>query len=1122
VADRFEISLCLSYIHGYLKELFFIPSNCSLHLCIFSKAMIRIAKFLRISRRQWENPRSSIGERRETFTNKKGTFTCWDAVGPVRDLWNRLRPEIKEYVDEKCEYGPALILEIYMIGRTEETAAPKILICSQNITARKGTRKAIKGSRILDNHPGIGLGDSPRPPGENSPFPRRLAQEDLELGLLQASYLGDETVVLSNPSDNAFGRRLFIPMPNGSQRLATAGPILHINRKVYQLTAGHALRHLDNSNFFEATSSSFDDCDFDGQSDSEEDDSVTAPETTDQGKSRDVLLPDQYNICSLSGGETDAESQRFTLPVPASSSSAATDHTLILSNTDVSAQDMPTSKKIAGKRNSKIPRRLERVGIVVKVAREPQQVLDYELIKLDEKYSNGRNELPCSPNSTQRWLRVINVAKIAKIGFADVVNVITMTASSGILRGKLYATASYIRLPNERFLQEVYTVRLDGQLADGDCGSGIIDRLDGHFYGHIVAGCVGTGLAYIVPGMKVFEDILARLGGDVALMPPVQPSPSGRFSKDRTGLEPIRIVEFASKHYFGESSEAVGLSEEGKHNSSSGIVSTRGSHFVRSVKSRIPGMQPDRNVCGLPDLPKQRERLAGSKRLPASMDTFRSKIWTRPPKTPASDGKIEGASRPTIHPSERKTLVAEMRRRPEEPAATSGLTFEQRFYALPGDLQVYIFANLSVPDILHLRLVAKSWNRLISLNEAPISRAYLQHNPVPRFAISLYPLPLPSEIDLRYIRGLWYRLLVASRLSAMMAAWIREEHFIRITEGQRLDFAPQQAHVCRRLVPLLFTILHFFESYHRLHVKSLFRDSQKSVLTQNRISKISAINPAESQIMSMYDNNTLLQVHQVFPLLTSYLSRKMRPPSYLGRVERSLRGYHKEKAPDHVLVAILCIGGLREVLRFSEIEEYDARRIAADDWYASLSQQPVNNGSTLRQRPMDLGRRQPAQATISPAESTSDNTASSHSSVFSSFTPGSNRNRGKRSIGYRSIVSDAGLAAGPPMLHFVAAETHRLLLVLPALEQLWIPTAEALLLQRQAVSRLTDIKRQAQVADELVREDITDADELIYGQDVERISGYEPLVWGGLLREVRGREGDEEGLVRWYQGPQII
>jgi len=148
----------------------------------------------------------------------------------------------------------------------------------------------------------------------------------------------------------------------------------------------------------------------------------------------------------------------------------------------------------------------------------PQQALDYALIDLEGKYRNGINEVPCGLNSTQRWLRVI---KPAKIGFADVVNVITLTASSGFLRSKLYATASYIRLRNQRILQEMYKVRLNGELADVDCGSGVIDQQDGHLYGHIVAGSAGTGLAYIVPAMQVFEDIVENMGGDVALISPI-------------------------------------------------------------------------------------------------------------------------------------------------------------------------------------------------------------------------------------------------------------------------------------------------------------------------------------------------------------------------------------------------------------------------------------------------------------------------------------------------------------------------------------------------------------------------------------------------------------------------
>ena len=91
-------------------------------------------------------------------------------------------------------------------------------------------------------------------------------------------------VLTSSPLDNAFGRRLFIPRRDGgSLRPATAGPILHINGKIYQLTVGHAFWEVEDFAPFETRSSSLDDCDFDGQSDSEDDDSCANLEMKDKG-----------------------------------------------------------------------------------------------------------------------------------------------------------------------------------------------------------------------------------------------------------------------------------------------------------------------------------------------------------------------------------------------------------------------------------------------------------------------------------------------------------------------------------------------------------------------------------------------------------------------------------------------------------------------------------------------------------------------------------------------------------------------------------------------------------------------------------------------------------------------
>ncbi|KAF2190102.1 hypothetical protein K469DRAFT_561239, partial [Zopfia rhizophila CBS 207.26] len=96
--------------------------------------------------------------------------------------------------------------------------------------------------------------------------------------------------------------------------------------------------------------------------------------------------------------------------------------------------------------------------------------------------------------------------KIAKGPKGDA-GILTRTASGGEMTGILSGTPSYTRLPYCTLFQEVYTVRLDGPLANGDCGSAIVDAATGELYGHIVAGCQRTGIAYIMAAHQVFQDL---------------------------------------------------------------------------------------------------------------------------------------------------------------------------------------------------------------------------------------------------------------------------------------------------------------------------------------------------------------------------------------------------------------------------------------------------------------------------------------------------------------------------------------------------------------------------------------------------------------------------------------
>ncbi|KAF2180905.1 hypothetical protein K469DRAFT_539659, partial [Zopfia rhizophila CBS 207.26] len=79
------------------------------------------------------------------------------------------------------------------------------------------------------------------------------------------------------------------------------------------------------------------------------------------------------------------------------------------------------------------------------------------------------------------------------------------------ITGTLSETPLYTRLPKSKSFEEVYKVQLDAPLANGDCGSSIVDAKSGQLYGQIIAGCERTGIAYIMAAHHVLEHMEERL-----------------------------------------------------------------------------------------------------------------------------------------------------------------------------------------------------------------------------------------------------------------------------------------------------------------------------------------------------------------------------------------------------------------------------------------------------------------------------------------------------------------------------------------------------------------------------------------------------------------------------------
>ncbi|PFH63337.1 hypothetical protein XA68_13794 [Ophiocordyceps unilateralis] len=508
-------------------------------------------------------------------------------------------------------------------------------------------------------------------------------------------------------------------------------------------------------------------------------------------------------------------------------------------------------------------------------------------------------------------------------------------------------------------------------------------------------------------------------------------------------MDPSHITEFASERYF-EKLQQLNASQSPQPRQSESFESSTAAattFFLPLRESRLPD----------PDAVKPAEQ----KRDKARFFSLRHKVSRPPLKQPPS-------------PEHEPDHVPQPRS-PVGPSRKS-VPFDQRFLALPNELQVQIVSSLPLTDVLNLRLVCKSWHALITVNESPIVRHHLDHH-IPAYALRLYPAAVPSDKTFHHLCSLWHRLHVVAKLAFLMCEWITKEVFLRQTEAQRAAFAPQHERMRRRLVPLLFTIFHFFETHRTLHLK---RIAELNGLLREPYT----VNPIERQILDMYDDQTLLRVHEVFPLVISSFCRRLRPPTYVGRVERSLRGYLRERPSDEVHAAVLCIGGLRQVERLWEIKGYNSRRAAVDAWYQGLTKEHTVEACTtkLRLGLKGFGRKRPgAGARPSPGEGWPRCKMSSDLSDPSHVDGSSEAN----------WVFSTSMAADMPMALPPREHAQLILDDLPGLQHIWMVTAEATILDRGIVPRTQDIKRNQQVMLDLIREDgMDEEDEWWYGRNI--------------------------------------
>lgn len=952
-----------------------------------------------VDTRQWPNPLQSIG--REVVIFEAWTF--WEATGAARNVWDhgglgdQIRACItKHYKNTNQQFPGLLIVDVYMVGKTPDTASPKVFVCSDDKAVRSSLLVVVEESHIMDNYPLFGLGAMPANIG-------LVATEDVQVGSgtghspqLESPYYGPQRRVLALDRDQAFGRRLFVQDQGLMQlRPATGGPLLSIRGKVLQLTAGHAfLEGIATTPSRPPEPLTLDNVQFDGMDDTDDDASVP---------SQQISLPDELQT-----------TDRLRL--------VDVIHPATLSGLVHKGQLFDLSKDF-----------------------------DYALIELRGHHRRGFNRVPSQTSAKQRWLYITTAAEVGK---QDVL-VTAITSSEGRVSGRLSATPSYLGTPGSQQLQKVFPVTLEGKLAQGDCGGPVVDRVHSNFYGYIVAGSIGGNRAYIMPAATVFEDIEARYGEKAKLSPPglneAKQKKTGWSRDDKN--TPFQYVEFGSTKFLADCTPDS-MSEFASTEYFTDLEQT--SHFMK-----------DTSVNPL-DVAKH-----SSKRgpLPPSVHaTSRARVSYS--RFLAAKGKdLDIRNRQNRRQSMLQSASSAMYDRSATTQDSATTTSESRrdngFAALPLELQSQILGHLEVPDILKLRLVSRAWNNFITAHDTEIAFSYLRQPHIPTFAINLFHAQQTSPADLGYIARLWHRYSVACRLSREISNWIARDQFLCRTEDKRVKFAKNEAQIRHRLVPFLLIVSHFLETYRRLllHPSTSHLDHEA----------------LEKRILEQYDDFTLLQLRQLFPVLMAYQDRRLRPPSYVGHIEGTLRGYLSEPPSEDVQTAMLYLGGLRDVSRLTSITSYEKLCVTVDAWYEQTALRPVPRTPIGGLRNSLL---KPIHRVNADAESHGHNERDPHQTRL--------RGVGSQSTGKAAVrVTPTSLASGPPMGPLTPDETRQVLGRLPVNKDLiLVDTAEKMLLERGVVPRAQDIKSNGEVLQELALPGVSWLDVLFYERGVNEVFDF--------------------------------
>ena len=503
-----------------------------------SSAPGRILGHLRRNRSPWPKPERSAGD----FLQMIGRNSCWDAQGPAREAFIPIAAEINEHLRKFSDAVPSTVTwSVCMIGRRKDLSRPVVVFVSVSSKDRKKIRACVEESGLLEKYPGFTTMDSNRPPGFSSLVP--LGSNEEEPGLSEEpKYRSSCHVAVHQMEPQARSIRLSVSgsLETDPSILATAGGILTCGDRSFLMTAAHVFEG-DRPTLFESAEhqGSFE-YDLDETDFAECDDESELADLTSRGSES----PERKWPESGATSEMISQSSSASLMSQQSQMSIVT----ALRNEpgfDLNSNEAPPNLDTGTTPDSSSDMDYRHSNSTPNTSATSLNV--YESIFTGEPYASaltGSNKaldyaliehsVWSLTNSGERYHKFGKFSPSIRVAESpDSEFIIALTATCGLLRGRLSESPSFVQTPNTISQQEVWTVYLDGTLVAGDCGCWIVDPANTTVYGHIVAGSLGAGTCLIVPMKCVLQDLQIRFGGRWKIMPF-----SGNFDREEEEPDP--------------------------------------------------------------------------------------------------------------------------------------------------------------------------------------------------------------------------------------------------------------------------------------------------------------------------------------------------------------------------------------------------------------------------------------------------------------------------------------------------------------------------------------------------------------------------------------------------------